>query len=177
MSDSPDTKAPYLPVGPDSPGAAIVVTAYVLAITSVVNTAVRLVEVCTKKRSFNFADALIILASAVRVTMNLSIITANLPAMKRFLYDLQTGQSGTRLTERHVTEYELSSKSKTWGLSNNVRSGGGRSKNGSSRHLERAQVPRKAPAKEADAQSEGGSEIGILRVVDVTQEVEERRVS
>jgi len=85
--------------------------------------------------------------------------------MKRFLYELQTGQSGTQLTRQHM-DYELGSR--TCG-----RSGGGSGFNkGRSGHRgeDRHESKVIATAKDVETQSEG-SETGILRVVDVSVEV------
>ena len=95
--------------------------------------------------------------------MNLSIITANLPAMKRFLYEL--GQSGTQLTQHQHAEYELGSK--PWSGS---KTGADPTTGGFNRRHESKVF---ATAREAEVHSEGGSETGILRVVDMSVEIED----
>jgi hypothetical protein len=100
--------------------------------------------------------------------MNLSIITTNLPALRRFLYDLQTGQSGARLGDRQA-DLELSSES--WNQSKKDTS---RSKGGSGRPKLANPHSQRTRDEDSDAHSEGGSEDGILRVVDATVDSEER---
>ncbi|KAK5733510.1 hypothetical protein LTR17_009627 [Elasticomyces elasticus] len=90
------------------------------------------------------------------IMINLSIITANLPALKRFLNDLKTGQTTTRLPDG---QYELSKN--PW-----VDSGdpSGLHKNGSNHdHV----VNNQSRQQEEEMHSETGSETGILRVVDI----------
>ncbi|KAK3650388.1 hypothetical protein LTR56_006367 [Elasticomyces elasticus] len=99
-------------------------------------------------------QAPVIIASQIMI--NLSIITANLPALKRFLNDLKTGQTSTRLPDG---QYELSKN--TW-----VGSGdpSGLHKIGSDHdHV----VDIQSRQQEEETHSETGSETGILRVVDI----------
>lgn len=102
--------------------------------------------------------------------MNLSVITTNLPALKRFLYNLQSGQSGTRLGDRQA-DLELSNFS--WHRSTIENSS--RNPAGSrGRKLPSFQSQR-SRKKDVDSRSEGtGSEDGILRVVDVTVDWQKR---
>ena len=104
--------------------------------------------------------------------MNLSIIAANLPAMKRFLYELQTGQSGARLTDR---QFEMEA-SMSWGGSKGGKSRTYASKGSSSKH-DRSYRQSKQMSNQEEVQDEGGSETGILRVVDVTVELEDKHNS
>jgi hypothetical protein len=100
--------------------------------------------------------------------MNLSIITTNLPALRRFLYDLQTGQSGARLGDRQA-DLELSSES--W---NRPKKDASRSKGSSDRPKLASYHSQRIRNKDSDSHSDGGSEDGILRIVDVTVDSEER---
>ena len=101
-----------------------------------------------------------------RVTMNLSIVMANVPALKHFLYHLHTGQNGTRLTEAQLelSSLALSAKSRGDALPRNRR----RRVSGSvDKDLHDSN-----PNDRRDANSEGGSEIGILRTVEISVDME-----
>ncbi|KAI9712158.1 MAG: hypothetical protein M1812_006996 [Candelaria pacifica] len=50
---------------------------------------------------------------AVQFVMHLSVITACIPSLKRFLSDLQTGHMNTKIPDSHL---ELSNRSKSYGL-------------------------------------------------------------
>ncbi|KAF2816757.1 uncharacterized protein BDZ99DRAFT_528680 [Mytilinidion resinicola] len=62
------------------------------------------------------------------VTMNLSILTAGIPNVHRFLADLQTGQMGTRLTEDQIESSGAGSRQRSYFS----RSGGKNSKSSNS---------------------------------------------
>lgn len=61
--DSPDTKTPFLHVGPNNHGPAVVVSAYVLVMISILTTLIRLGGIFRKKRRLSIADGFIIIAS------------------------------------------------------------------------------------------------------------------
>ena len=93
----------------------------------------------------------------------LSIVTANLLSVGKFLNQLQTGQSGTRLADSQVPlEYLPSSKS--W-----PRSYGTSSRSAGKPDL----IARSTQARDTEVQSEGGSETGILRVVRIDVDFED----
>jgi hypothetical protein len=102
--------------------------------------------------------------TVARTVLSLSIMTANLPALKRFLYELQTGMSAAHLGKRQA-DVELSffswdpSKSATIKETPTV----------VLNELRRNKTQRR----DIDGQSDK-SEEGILRVVDFVVESERR---
>jgi len=73
MSDIPGTKSPFLRVVPDDRAPAIIVSAYILVITSFVSTIARLTEVIARTRSFHLADGLLVAANARNALYTLDI--------------------------------------------------------------------------------------------------------
>jgi hypothetical protein len=72
MSDTPKTKGPFLRVSPHNQGPAVVVTAYILVITTILTTLTRLIGVLPSKRKLNVADCLSIIAT-VRLLQYVSL--------------------------------------------------------------------------------------------------------
>jgi len=95
--------------------------------------------------------------------MCLSITTANLLSVGKFLYQLQTGQSGTRLADPQVQLEHLPS-SKSWSRSHGASSGDTRMPD---------LAAKSTRARDPEIQSEGGSETGILRVVQIDVDYED----
>lgn len=94
--------------------------------------------------------------------MELSVITANLLALPRFLRSLQTGHTGA-----HVTTAELE-------MSNMTASAKSSDRATARKHASVREARKRREPSDRDAQSENDSETGILRVVDVRVEAESR---
>jgi len=85
MSASPDTESSFLHASPYDKGPAIIVSAYILVITSLLSTAVRLIEVVSKTRAFHLPDALIVAANVSRTYLKQFGILTSTDANLSFL--------------------------------------------------------------------------------------------
>jgi hypothetical protein len=73
MTTSPDGSDPLLDIGPNNRGPAVIVTAYILLIVSLLTTVIRLTEIVARKRGLNRADGCSLAASVSNKSINESL--------------------------------------------------------------------------------------------------------